>query len=321
LKYQFHLLGRNVDTSLATGNPSSIGTSLQRQGELRTLVECNSEEMIIFVDVTNKKDVKKALKRHKRGATLIRNEPAVVCPNNFHPRVINLFDKIIDVGRPSVYGSISSNWPQTYPAGRPSADPGDRIQRVVVINAFKYSFIRGQLYGLRSAACTTNPSIDLFGHGWSMSLRSKIIVLAKEFILTLLARQIPDLAHLSFALKRPLNYQGSVSDKTAKLAEYKVSLVVENDPSFLSEKLFDSFFAGTIPVYVGDTATKFGIPSHLYVQAGKTLAELESAIETALSMDYQKWRIALDDWLYSDSTIATWDSERVLGRIAKLALG
>lgn len=317
---KFHLIGRNTDTTLVVGNSLSLSKELMGSGDFHSLNNCSLDEVIVCIDVAKLGGLRGIAKSHPGRVVLVRNEPEVVCPANFDLRVTRLFTKIIDVGRGSLAGSISLNWPQSYPEKRASTDTELRKPRAVVINAYKYSFIRGQLYGLRAAVCATNSHIDLFGHGWGASPIAKVALLLKEVLLAIGALRRPHASHLSYLLKKPLNYLGAVDKKLDKLAEYKVALVIENDPSFLSEKLFDSFFAGTIPVYVGDKPDEFGIPRQLYVQAGQTIEEVKSAIDVALGMNYEMWRTGLDEWLYSESTRDAWASENVLGRIAKLAL-
>jgi hypothetical protein len=320
MKKTFHLIGRNTDTTLVVGNPLSLSRELMRSGEFHSLKDCSLDEVVVCVDVAKLGRLKGIAKAHPGRVILVRNEPEVVCPANFDSRVTRLFTRIIDVGRGPRAGSISLNWPQSYPEKKAPTDTKLRKPRAIVINAYKYSFIRGQLYGLRAAVCATNSHIDLFGHGWGASPLAKVVLLLKEVLLAIAALRRPHTSHLSYLLKNPLNYLGAVDNKLDKLAEYKVALVIENDPSFLSEKLFDSFFAGTIPVYVGDKPEEFGIPTQLYVQAGQTIDEVKSAIDVALGMNYQTWRATLDEWLYSESTRQAWASENVLARIAKLAL-
>jgi hypothetical protein len=317
---RYHLVGRNSSTPLTFEGSDTLSTYLAQRGANIPLTACDQGERIVCVDVAKQSEIRKLVSRHKTGAILVRNEPAVVCPGNFNTNLTNRFERIIDVGRPSTGNSISVNWPQTFPEASPECNPEERLGRAVVINAYKYSFLRGQLYGLRAAVCSRSELVDLYGPGWSQSQSAKVLLLVKELILTLLARRFPRPTYLNYLLRKPMNYLGTAEDKLSKLAEYRVSLVIENDPSFLSEKLFDSFFAGTIPIYVGDTAAAFGIPENLYVSASKTISDINAAVKNALEMDYSSWRKGLDEWLYSAEVIDKWSAKNVLPRIAGLVL-
>ena len=50
------------------------------------------------------------------------------------------------------------------------------------------------------------------------------------------------------------NINGPVSDKIEFLSNYKFSIAMENSDGdgYLSEKIYDSFRSGTIPIYYGD---------------------------------------------------------------------
>ena len=50
------------------------------------------------------------------------------------------------------------------------------------------------------------------------------------------------------------NVGGRVQDKISFLSQYKFSISMENSEAdgYTSEKIFDSFLAGTIPIYCGD---------------------------------------------------------------------
>ena len=57
------------------------------------------------------------------------------------------------------------------------------------------------------------------------------------------------------------NIGGPVTDKIAWLKNYKFNICFENSsyPGYLTEKLFDAFAAGCIPIYWGDTSLRCGV--------------------------------------------------------------
>ncbi len=58
-----------------------------------------------------------------------------------------------------------------------------------------------------------------------------------------------------------------ISNKHAWLKEYKFNICFENssNPGYLTEKLFDSFAAGCIPIYWGDTSLRCCLPEYKHV--------------------------------------------------------
>lgn len=70
-------------------------------------------------------------------------------------------------------------------------------------------------------------------------------------------------------------YRGNIpgsndnKDKLEFLKQYKFSIVFENTvfPGYLTEKIFDCFFSGVIPVYLGDPSVSEQIPSDCFIDA------------------------------------------------------
>jgi hypothetical protein len=112
-----------------------------------------------------------------------------------------------------------------------------------------YSPIDADLYleRLRVAAqFVGRDDFDVFGQGWQ--------------------RQHPAVPRrLHEAILRA--YRGPVAEKLETLALYKYSLCLENSvfAGYISEKIFDCFFAGTIPVYLGAPDIARVIPSEAFV--------------------------------------------------------
>lgn len=62
-------------------------------------------------------------------------------------------------------------------------------------------------------------------------------------------------------------YKGSVGNKHEKLSEYTFALAFENCglPSYITEKIFDCLYAGTIPVYLGAPDVAAYIPKDCFI--------------------------------------------------------
>ena len=62
-------------------------------------------------------------------------------------------------------------------------------------------------------------------------------------------------------------YKGPVKDKYKKLSEYNFALAYENCelPGYITEKIFDCFFVGTIPIYLGAPDIKEYIPENCFI--------------------------------------------------------
>lgn len=100
---------------------------------------------------------------------------------------------------------------------------------------------------------------DLYGIGWDRYRfsGSKIIrALNKIKVLTrVLAPKFP-------------SYKGSVEEKKSTLEKYKFAICYENAkdiPGYITEKVFDCFFSGCIPIYWGANNISDHVPSNCYI--------------------------------------------------------
>ena len=62
-------------------------------------------------------------------------------------------------------------------------------------------------------------------------------------------------------------YKKKVDKKHKKLSEYKFAIAFENNitPGFIGEALFDCFYAGTVPIYLGAPDIEKYIPSKCFI--------------------------------------------------------
>lgn len=131
---------------------------------------------------------------------------------------------------------------------------------VVLANANKSSAVRGSLYHLRTsvlvAASKSGLTVGLAGSGWKTPgvagkqiIASVVAALAALEIPTIRLEQIRQTRILR-ALDN-LTLVGNVSSLGDFYASGRVALVIENDPDFLSEKLFNAMAAAPAVVYVG----------------------------------------------------------------------
>jgi hypothetical protein len=258
------------------------------------------------------------LKRNRGKATLVMQEPSVVIPQHSQFKLRRQFSVVLEVGRP--FSEPTIPWPQTWesPLDQGMSKFSDKV---VLIQSAKYSFVKGQLYSLRIYLASTDKRVDVFGHGWDESPIRTSARLAVELLRALRGKAEIDRSTLFSAFRKPLNYIGSVDSKISAMDKYKVAVVIENSQGYMSEKLFDAFFARCIPVYVGAELEPFGIPDWLYVKADPTQEAVSKAISYALSMDYESWRSKVDQFLDDPLTRNKWDAKSATRRILELALG
>ena len=118
-------------------------------------------------------------------------------------------------------------------------------------------FMKSEIYVQRLNAIkffSNDESFDLFGGGWD----KKLIGTNDE---------------VQFSVKKC--YRGTIPDnaKLEYLHRYKFSIIFENTifPGYLTEKIFDCFFAGVIPIYLGEPNVEKRIPPDCFIDARKFL--------------------------------------------------
>jgi len=244
---------------------------------------------------------------------LVVNEPAVVIPQHAQSRVLRKFDFTIYVGREGTEPQLK--WPQTW---RPLLRRGSRINRAVVVNADKWSFIRGQNYWLRAAISSHDSRVDVYGPGWSRSVFERSLHRSFDFVRAVFSITMPSLKGLRYALSTPRNYVGIVEDKVEIMSRYKVAIVIENSSELMTEKLFDAWFAGCVPVYVGPLVGQFGIPDDIVVQSEPNAKSLQAAIHVALNTEISEFQDKVEKFLVSKEALA-WRAELALEKILAAA--
>lgn len=306
--------GHNAFIPLIKNTDVSYRNYLQKAGF--TLVsEISESDAAVFIEMD-----RKALKEAKSSipVILIRNEPVVVWPDNYKKKLVKRVDKTIDVGQYDNFTKDFVPWPQdwTQIVSNPIQD-SERFERIALINGNKIGFIGGELYSLRRKCIYRISNLDLYGAGWKMGPKRKFLIMAAEIVIAIKAGFTPNPRSLKMWFRVPKNYFGTPESKFDVLAKYKYSLVIENSDEYMSEKLFDAFIAGNIPIYVGPNVELFNIPKNLVVQANPDFESILKAIEVAREIDYQQWKKNLDEWVSSPETKELWNSISVYPRIVE----
>lgn len=99
-------------------------------------------------------------------------------------------------------------------------------------------------------------------------------------------------------------WRGAPVSKSKTLAQYRFALCFENSvlKGWMTEKLFDCFFAGTVPVYWGAPDVLDWVPAECFIDMRKfrDFAELRAFLHALKPTDEQGYRGAARDYLASD---------------------
>jgi hypothetical protein len=254
-------------------------------------------------------------------SALVLMEPRVVLPANYSVRTEKMFRKVLAVGGDPRQFRRVVNWPQIWPPVDNWKKPSEeRTSKAVMVNSNQISFMSGELYSLRRLLIHESAELDLFGRGWTDKLSSQVIKALKEFALAATSLTGVSRGAAKYWLRTPPRYLGETIDKITRMSDYKYAVVIENSLDYLSEKLFDAFFAGCVPVYVGPPVSLYGIPEGLVIQAEPSLAGVLEGMERAKSLDLTNWRKSLDAFLRNPLTKTAWSYEAVYTRILDITV-
>jgi hypothetical protein len=239
-------------------------------------------------------------------------EPPVVAPELYEalPELTRKFDKVYvhnTVGDGYSLNGVDQTrleklyWPQPYWGilekfwGRTK-----RLKRIVVINGnHKPKKMNHELYSKRiyaMAALFKFNIIDLYGRGWKRWWSRTSFWL-------------PYWLHLSKLLSI---YKGECESKYEILSNYEYCLCFENMEmkGYVSEKIFDCFYAGTIPIYWGAPDISSLIPLKIFIDARQFSSwdDLWKKVNSISDQDLQEMRNEARAFLTSDIFLKYYNS-------------
>ncbi|MBP2627619.1 MAG: hypothetical protein H6Q68_2330 [Firmicutes bacterium] len=151
-------------------------------------------------------------------------------------------------------------------------------QMVTLIAGNKFSNVPGELYSERRKAIeyfesNLKEDFDLYGPGWET---------------------------VGYTC-----YKGQVPGKLAVLSKYKYCICYENGASngYITEKIFDCFFAGCVPIYLGAPNITDYIPANTFIDR-RLFANYDEMYQYVNSIDENEYNTYLDNihqFLYSEA--------------------
>jgi hypothetical protein len=279
-------------------------------------IALNPIEADIYVSVDyniENEELLRARKLAEKFNVLLRSEPHCVLPAGYSKKALELNNHIITFGRPNE-DSTSEVWPQFWDENLVTHKTHERNNVcTVIVNANKLNLAKRELYTLRRKCIASLNNLALYGDSWNTSVMVRIRVAIIEILKNPIKHLFAFSFHSRYWFSRwPLIH--APEDKNEVLVRYKVSLVIENELSYLSEKLFDALVAGCIPVYVGPEIGDYEIPKSLVFQTEPNLRSIENQISLALKSDYVSFLHELERWLNSSETKAKHQGEFVITR-------
>lgn len=265
---------------------------------------------------------------------LLLIESIAVCPKHYEKAVTDKFDLVFSWNDDIVDNKriIKYNVPVI---GDLVKDLGDFEERkeFILINANKYSFYDTEQYSFRREIINffedNEIALDLYGPFWQknyyLNPRKLLGFFCKGLIDALEKRRISKIRnlipHFKSLNKERKCYLGITQDKYGTLSKYKYCICFENDttPGDVTEKIFDCFFCGTIPIYFGASNIETLIPKETFIDMRdfNGFSQLFEYISFLSEEDARSIREAGMNYIESTAFYNNWRPEMVYKRIAE----
>jgi len=189
-----------------------------------------------------------------------------------------------------------------------AANDGNRLGYGMV-NQNKFSMVQGSNYALRTRVVryATKHRIPLRvgGADWDRGLLWTVLKLLHHTGIALAAGHLPRLRNLALPLSMASRelLVGAVESDVEFLSHKRIALVIENESTYVSEKIFTALQAGCQCVYVGPQLNKNEFPDGFLFQAEARVDDIFRKIHIAHETPYQIDAGELRSWIY-ESTFA-----------------
>lgn len=237
----------------------------------------NAKYIVIF-DI-HKKKLGKLKRLPSKKLILFAWEPPVVIPLNHDKKYHKLFSKIYTFNDDLIDNKkcFKFYYPDARPMIKNSPDFSEK-KLICLVSSDKSSNHKNEMYTERRNAIkyfenVAENDFDLYGVGWKKN----------EF----------------------KSYKGAIGDKIAILKNYKFSICYENTKNingYITEKIFDAFQAGCVPVYLGAENITDYIPKNCFIDKRdfKNYNDLHLFLKSMTKEQYSEYLKNINAFLNSE---------------------
>lgn len=267
-----------------------------------------SYDAIVFLDYPTRLNCyfREAIRLGKIPLYLVLQENESIRPDNYRRRNHRAFQKVFTWHDNWIDGEFYIKLFNAVGFGAAAFDDSAarRLLCVLVANN-KFSNHPAELYSARREtldwfAGNRPEDIELYGEGWDRWYAPQL-GFAGNAILAKAYRKISSLPH-----RRPYTFwRGITTQKRKVLRQSKFCICYENAvfPGYITEKIFDCFFAGCVPVYWGAPNVASSIPPATFIDRTQfgTHQALYDYLRGMSDHEYGAYRAAIADFLASDA--------------------
>jgi len=296
------------------------------------LVTCKSRTAEVHIDIDYAKDTPNLSSHFISGfgkRFLVRIEPSVVIPDSYSSKIEDCYDWIISTNKSLEKDSKVIIWqngfisPYMLNFNFTQEGISQRKLAVGILNQNKFSFIRNSMYKTRQILAkklaASGVNVHVGGRDWDISCWRQTKIQLSLFVKNLKFFKKIDMGEFHLPMQfnsRNLHLVGPVESELKFLNQFEWSLVVENEATYLSEKLFNALAAGTIPLYLGPTLDAYKIPRGIYFKVDPTnMGELISFLKTSTAKDRDTMRDQIQVFMNSNLAKDYWTIEAGILRL------
>ncbi|MFP4403812.1 MAG: glycosyltransferase family 10 domain-containing protein [Candidatus Woesearchaeota archaeon] len=234
---------------------------------------------------------------------IVLGEPKLVVPRNFEKKYYKYFNKIFTWKDSLVNNKkfFKINYSFKFPKKIIYKVPFEKKKNFTLIAGNKFSLSKLELYSKRLELIKwfekngKNGDFEFYGYGWNKGSQ----LISERFGFLNRGLKLFDFLRS----KKFKNYKGSVDDKFKTLSKYKFNFAFENsiEEGYVTEKIFDSFFAGTVPIYLGTKNISKSIPKSCYIDYSEfnSIEEMYKTLKSMSKKEYNQYIKNIENYITS----------------------
>ena len=259
----------------------------------------------------------------KNRMILVLWEPPIIQPKLHSDKYLSKFGVIYAPSKEwaKKYNAIHFNWPvEDFNSKFKTTSFKTRHKNAVIIQGNKINFHKGENYSLRRSVLFKSIELKypiiLYGSEWD---KLPIKQMLKAFV-----NFLPSIKHgvswraVKYTKAKYPCYKRISINKFSTLKKYKISIVIENHNSYVSEKIFDSLNSNCITIYVGPNLAEYGLNKNIVIQSGPDSKSVLNSLEKIMHLsNHDLLEIHKMQRHYLKKVIKNWNNEIVLKNLAK----
>lgn len=249
---------------------------------------------------------------------LVLREGRVVRPDQYHKIVLKRYGAIYSCSSISVPGVSFIPYTDGFlpRRGKIGLKQSNESHSLCIVNTNKFSLHPLSNYSFRqkaiAAAAAAGFAVSVAGTGWSLKFRGYFLQQVKSALDSMIRFGPIDIKQFRKPMSRhittKISIHGFVNDHISFMKDHDFALVIENDMSRITEKIFDAIYSGCIPIYFGPEMTDTELPNNLYVCINSERDLVQQFINFLKLSNEQRQNIRQQgqEWITKESTTQRW---------------